>query len=89
MGAFRHLRGFLRIDQRGERALVADLVKSDLRGTAYGLYNFSIGIGALPASLIKGFLWERFSLPAAFFFGASSSLLVALLLGVLVREPKN
>jgi MFS family permease len=39
-----------------EKALVADLVPSEYRGTAYGLFSFAIGVGALPASLILGLL---------------------------------
>ena len=31
---------------------MADLVKVEQRGTAYGVFNFAIGIGALPASVI-------------------------------------
>ena len=52
-----------------EKALIADLVDPNLRGTAYGLYNFVIGVGALPASLLLGWLWQK--------FGASTALLVS------------
>ena len=68
------------------KALVADLVPNERRGTAYGLYNAVIGLAALPASLIAGLLWQGFFFwsgfgPAApFFFGASISLLAGLLL---------
>ncbi len=37
----------------GERALVAELVPGHLRGTAYGLYNFCVGMSTLPASLYQ------------------------------------
>ena len=40
------------------KALVADLIPSEKRGTAYGIYNAAIGIVALPASLIAGILWQ-------------------------------
>ncbi|MBI2606056.1 MAG: MFS transporter [Deltaproteobacteria bacterium] len=54
-----------------ERAMVADLVSDERqRGTAFGLYNLAIGIGALPASVIAGFLWERMGPSAPFLFGA-------------------
>ena len=32
-----------------EKAFVADLTSAELRGTAFGLYHLTIGIGALPA----------------------------------------
>ncbi len=40
-----------------EKALVADLVRPEQRGTAYGLYNLAFGITVLPASLLMGALW--------------------------------
>lgn len=61
-----------------ERALVADLVPQEVRGRAYGIYNFIIGIAALPASLLMGILWQSFGPKAAFLFGASLALVAAL-----------
>ena len=53
-----------------ERALVADIVPGGKRGTAYGWYNLSIGIAALPASIIFGLIWDRASSASAFTYGA-------------------
>ena len=39
-----------------EKALVADLVRPEQRGTAYGLYNLAFGVTVLPASLLMGAL---------------------------------
>ncbi len=53
------------------RAFVADMVKDkDKRGTAYGFYHGAVGLCALPASLIMGFLWQGFGAAVAFSFGA-------------------
>lgn len=65
-----------------EKALVADLVEPEKRGTAYGLYNGAVGIFALPASLIAGFLWQYISPSAPFIFGAILALLAS---GMLIR----
>jgi len=68
------------------KAMVADLVPADLRGTAYGTYNAVLGILDFPASLIAGFLWggvgawKGFGPSAPFFFGAALSLIAALLM---------
>lgn len=51
------------------KAMVAELVPENSRGAAYGLYNASVGIMALPASLLAGFLWNRVSPSAPFLFG--------------------
>ena len=62
------------------KALVADIVPQEQRGTAYGLFNAAIGFSALPASLIAGILWQAISPAAPFVFGASLSLIAGFLL---------
>jgi MFS family permease len=74
---------FFGLTEGVEKALVADLVPPAVRGAAFGWYNLAIGIGALPASLVFGAIWDRAGSAAAFGFGASLALLAALGLGVL------
>ena len=59
------------------RAIVADLVSADVRGTAYGIYNAATGLALLPASVLFGLLGERFGTPVAFTYGASLALVAA------------
>jgi MFS family permease len=68
---------FYAMTEGTEKAFVADLVPQTRRGSAYGWYNLAIGLGALPASLIFGAIWDRSSPQAAFLFGASLALLAA------------
>ena len=63
-----------------EKALVADIVPTIRRGAAFGWYNLAIGLGALPASLIFGWIWDRSGAPSAFAFGATLALVAALLM---------
>ena len=63
-----------------EKAWVADLAPADGRGNAFGLYNAIIGIGALAASLLFGFVWTRVSPPAAFCTGAAFAMAATALL---------
>ena len=63
-----------------ERALIADIAPADLKGTMLGLHSTVAGIALLPASVICGFLWDNFGTTVPFVFGASMSLLAALLL---------
>ncbi len=69
-----------------EKALVADLVPADVRGAAFGWYNLTIGLAALPASLIFGGLWQTFGAPVAFVTGAGLAIVAAIGLFVVVRE---
>jgi len=78
------------------KAFVADLVSEDKRGTAFGLYNFSIGLGALPASLIFGFLYSYFDKrfpgyggTVAFGFGGIIAIVSMILLAVNVKGKKQ
>jgi len=78
-----------------EKALVADLVPEDRRGAAFGWFNAALGVGALPASILFGVLWERAGAAAAFLTGAAIAGAATLLLLVVLpaefpqqqREP--
>jgi MFS family permease len=63
-----------------EKALIADLAPAQLRGSAFGIYNLMIGIGALPASLLFGWVWQSYGSAAAFGMGAAFALAASLLL---------
>ena len=78
-----------------EKALVADLVPEDRRGAAFGWFNAALGVGALPASILFGVLWERAGAATAFLTGAAIAGAATLLLLVVLpaelpqqqREP--
>jgi MFS family permease len=65
------------LTEGAERALIADLVMPERRGTAYGWYNLAIGLGALPASIVFGYVWDRAGAPTAFTMGAGLALAAA------------
>jgi len=69
------------------KALVAELVPEAMRGQAYGLFNASVGVMALPASLIAGALWNAVSPSAPFAFGAAIAGLAFLGLLLLPKSP--
>jgi MFS family permease len=72
------------------KAMVADIVPAELRGTAYGTYNAVLGILDFPASLIAGLLWSGipswgwngFGPSAPFFFGGMLALAAAVLMAM-------
>jgi MFS family permease len=70
-----------------ERALVADFVPPDRRGTAYGWFHLVVGVSALPASVLFGVLWSWRGSLAAFGVSASLALLASLLLLALKSPP--
>jgi len=77
---------FYAFSEGAEKAFVADVVSPDMCGSAFGMYNFAIGLGALPASIIFGLLYKTFGAAAAFGTGAAIAGLSMVLLATLVRE---
>lgn len=69
-----------------EKALVADLVNPEARGTAFGAYHLLTGLIALPASLITGWIWDAAGAAFALGTGACLALLAAGWLGAQARN---
>ena len=69
---------FFGLTEGAEKALVSDLVPAARRGTAFGWYHLTVGLAALPASLIFGLIWDRAGAASAFAFGATLALVAAL-----------
>ncbi|HTR04040.1 MAG TPA: MFS transporter [Thermoanaerobaculia bacterium] len=73
---------FYALTEGAERALVADLVRSDARGRAFGAFHASVGLASLPASILFGVWWNVFGPRVAFLIGAGIAALAAVLLAV-------
>jgi len=71
---------FFGLTEGTQAALIADLVGQARRGTAYGWYYLAVGIGALPASVLFGLVWDRVSPRAAFDLGAGLAVAAAVVL---------
>lgn len=72
------------LTESAEKAVVSALAPAHLRGAYFGWYHLTIGVLALPASAVFGFLWELASPRAAFLFGASLAFVACVALIVLV-----
>ena len=68
------------------KALVADLIPPEQRGSAYGFYNATVGLMVLPASVLAGLLWQGvgswqgFGASAPFIAGAVLAFIAASLM---------
>jgi len=87
---------FYAFTEGAEKAFVADMVPEGQRGSAFGLYNFAIGLGALPASVIFGILYSTvdakypgYGGTVAFGFGSLLATISILLLKFTVQEPNK
>lgn len=79
---------FYGLTEGTEKALLVDISRPEERGSAFGWYNFAVGIGALPASLLFGFIWQGLGPRIAFGFGAGLAALAAVLLLLLVKPGR-
>ena len=67
--------------------LIADAAPDNLRGTAFGVFNFGCGVMMFAASLVAGLAWDRIGPQATFMAGAGFAALAALLVAALRRAP--
>lgn len=71
--------------------MVADTAPSDLRGTAYGVFNLASGLALLVASVVAGWLWDSFGSSATFWAGGAFATLclVALMARSLTKNQSS
>lgn len=75
------------------RAIVAGLVRPEVRATAFGVYHAFTGLALLPASVVFGYFSQHFGSRIAFSYGAALALAAALFFlvfrGVLARRYRT
>jgi MFS family permease len=72
---------FFGLTEPAEKTLVAQLVPADRKGLAFRWFNFTIGIGTLPASLIFGAIYQYAGPLAAFGWGAALAAVAIVIMG--------
>ncbi|GAB1344659.1 MFS transporter [Gemmatimonas sp.] len=76
------------LTEGAEKALVADLVSPPQRGTAFGWYHGLVGVAALPASVLFGYVWEARSAPVAFAMGGAIALTASVWMAMTRERPR-
>ncbi len=66
-------------------SLVADTAPQDLRGTAFGVFNFAGGVAMLIASVLAGGLWDAYGPAATYLAGAAFTVVALIALAVSQR----
>jgi MFS family permease len=70
-------------------AMIAEVTPLELKGTAFGLFNFASGLFMLLASVIAGGLWDRYGPAITFYVGAAFSLAALVMLTSLARRHQS
>jgi len=74
---------FMGLTEGIQKAFLSNLIPSDFKATAFGIYNTVVGLAMFPASLIGGWLWDTISPSATFYFGAITATLSVILFIIL------
>lgn len=59
--------------EANQRAYVADLSPDNTRATVLGTFHTGVGLAALPANLVAGFLWQSIAPEMVFIYGSMLS----------------
>ena len=62
------------------KAYIAHLIPNEQLGTAYGIFQVTVGLGNFAASLTAGYIWTLYGSGVPFIIGSITSLIAALLL---------
>ncbi|MDD3607356.1 MAG: MFS transporter [Candidatus Moranbacteria bacterium] len=68
------------------KAYISNLVPQEKAGTAFGIYQTTIGLCTFFASLIAGLLWTYIGVSAPFIFGSAMAVISALLFIILEKK---
>jgi MFS family permease len=80
---------FMGLTEGVQKAYLATIIPREFKATAFGVYASAVGLAMLPASLVGGWLWDRVSPAATFYFGAATAGLSALLFIILIAAMRH
>jgi len=80
---------FMGLTEGIQKAFLATIIPQDFKATAFGVYNTAVGLAMFPASLIGGWLWDKVSPSATFYFGSITASLSALLFVIFIAAIKK
>jgi MFS family permease len=69
---------FMGLTEGIQKAFIASMIPKDFKATGFGIFNTSVGLAIFPASLIGGYLWDRFGPHATFYYGMTTAFISAL-----------
>jgi len=77
---------YMALTEGVSKAYISNLVPQEKIGTAFGIYQTTIGLCAFFASWIAGMLWSYVGISSPFIFGSMMAILAALLFIVLGKK---
>ena len=80
---------FMGLTEGIQKAFLATIIPQDFKATAFGVYNTAVGLAMFPASLIGGWLWDKVSPSATFYFGSITASLSAVLFVIFIAAVRR
>ncbi len=79
------------VSETVQRAVIPKYVSSELRGTAFGLYNLIVGVCFFASNVLFGFLWDSSGLGAAVTYSITITVIAISAMLVFIRKmaPSN
>ena len=62
-----------------QKAYLGTIIPDKFRATGYGIFNTFTGIAIFPASVVGGWLWDKYGSHATFYYGSITAFLSAFL----------
>jgi MFS family permease len=79
---------YIGISETLQRAVIPKYISSELRGTAYGMYNVVVGSGFFVSNIVFGYLWDNFNLLIAVLYSISFAFAAIIgMLGFIKKYP--
>lgn len=77
---------YIGISETVQRAVVPRYVPSDLRGTAFGVYNLILGASFFVSNVVFGFLWDNFGLGNAVIYSVTLSSVAIMGMSIFIKK---
>lgn len=70
---------FMGLTEGIQKAYLGTIIPDKFRATGYGIFNTFVGLAILPASVIGGWLWDKYGSHATFYYGSITAFTAAFL----------
>ena len=82
---------YVGITETVQRAIIPRYVRSEVRGTAYGLYNLVIGVTFFVGNIVFGYLWDVYGLATAISYSSifAASAIVGLAIFIIRNRSRS
>jgi MFS family permease len=80
---------FMGLTEGIQRAYLGSIIPEGLIATGYGIHSTLTGIALLPASIIGGYLWDRFGPQATFYYGSFTAFTSTVLLLIMMMVERK